>query len=102
MTHATEKIRRENAEFEYDPETESVVEKTTGQTVYRETGIGEIDLRAVMRGELFWHGCSLKGCTDPACGKKPDGTRDPFTFNDFVSEIVIPDLESARLFDENA
>ena len=99
MTREREKIIRENAEFEYDPLSESIIEKTTGQIVYRETGIGEVDLREVMSGEAFWHGCSQKGCTDPECGENPDGTRDPFTFDDFVSEIVIPDLEAAGMLE---
>jgi hypothetical protein len=59
-TRTMEKINRDNMKLEYDPLTESVIESVTGETVYREHGIGEIDLRNVMRGEVTW-----ENSTDP-------------------------------------
>ncbi len=86
MTFATEKIDREKAKFSFGGE-DSIIEETTGQVVYRETGIGEIDLRRVMRGEAFWF----------FPGTMQDDSSSPFTFDDFLTEIVIPDLEAAGL-----
>jgi hypothetical protein len=87
MTHATEKINREKAKFSFDGD-DSIIEESTGQVVYRETGIGEVDLRNVMRGEVFWF----------FPGTEEEDPASPFTFDDFVSEIVIPDLETAGLW----
>ena len=79
MTLAQEKIKIDELHLEYDPLTESVIETSTGQTVYQETGIGEVDIRNCARGEETWE----------------DGT--PFTVDDFFTEIVIPDLYASGL-----
>ena len=76
-----EKINRENMNLEYDPLTESVIESVTGEIVYREHGTGEVDLHNVMSGEVTW-----------------ENSTDPFTFDDFCSEIIVPDLEAQNAF----
>ena len=78
-------LNRDNYHFEYEPMSESVIETITGETVYRENGIGEVDLRDVMRGEVTW-----------------ENSTDPFTFDDFCSEIIFPDLESKDAFAERS
>lgn len=83
-----QKINRANMNFDYDPLYESVIETVTGEVVYRESGIGEVDLRDVMRGEVHWLGP----------GNVEDPTQPLFTFDDFVSEILIPDLEKQNVF----
>lgn len=76
-----EKINRDDMKLEYDPLTESVIESVTGETVYREHGTGEVDLRNVLGGGVTW-----------------ENSTDPFTFDDFCSEIIIPDLEAQNAF----
>lgn len=83
-----EKINRDNCHFKYDPISESVIETVTGESVYRETGIGEVDVRDVVRGEVHWLGP----------GNVEDPTQPLFTFDDFVSEIIMPDLDAKNAF----
>ena len=57
-------------QYYYDPVREVVVDTTTGDVVYHETGTGEIDIRKVVRGEVTWE----------------DGK--PFTLDDFFTEAL--------------
>ena len=56
--------------YTYDTMTETITDDSTGKIVYRENGIGEVDMRDVARGIETWESGA------------------PYTFDDFLTEIL--------------